>query len=203
MVLPRINGVNLPVFTLSAVLVVAVVWFMRPAPEAVPEPSKQWLWLEQELLEPVASERLTLAQLQRFPGALWLQARPGELSLMYRAEFEQDELSWRLQAAVQASSEELQLLQRELQLDNGERTLQTEQVLRFSDRLLESLLLANTPAFSAEAWQADAGEPRLRLEMPEGQAWVYPPRGLTAHVEAGHITLIRQVPARAMRGNGR
>lgn len=203
MALPRINGVRLPLFTLGAVVIAATYWFMRPTPPVLPEPTPEWRWLEQKLLEPVARERLTVAELQRFSGALWLRVRLGEASLLYRTEFEHDALQWRLQAEVTAQAEELQELQRELQLDTGERQLQAEQVLRFTERPLQSLMLTSTPAFSAEAWQAGAGEPRLRLEMPEGQAWVYPPRGLTAHIQDGQVTLIQQVPARAMRGSGR
>lgn len=201
--LPRINGVNLPVFTLSAALVVAIIWWLQPTPEAQPEPSAEWRWLEQELLEPVAGERLTPGELQHYAGGLWLQARPGEVRLLYRAEFEREAAAWRLQAGLTASDEELQQLRQELQLDNGERQLQVEQVARFADHRLDNLWLTRTPALTGEAWLANAGEPRLRLEMPEGQAWVYPPRGLSAHVEDGQVRLIQQVPARAMRGSGR
>lgn len=203
MVLPRINGVNLPVFTLSAVLVVALIWFLQPTPQAVPEPTEEWRWLEQALLEPVAGERLTLSELQRHGGGLWLQADPAELRLLYRAEFERDAVTWRLQAGFAASREELQAVQQELDIDKGERQLQIEQVPRFADHRVENLWLTRTPALSGEDWLASAGEPRLRLEMPEGQAWIYPPRGLSAHVEAGQITLIQQVPARAMQGGRR
>lgn len=200
MLLPRINGVNLPVFTLSAVLVLALIWFFRPTPEPLPEPSAEWRWLERELLEPVAGERLTLGDLQSHAGGVWLQSRPGELRLLYRAEFERDAVTWRLQAGLAASHEALQQVQQELELGTGERQLQVEQVARVVDQPVDSLWLTRTPALSSDAWQASAGEPRLRLEMPEGQAWVYPPRGLSAHVEDGQVTLIHQVPARAMRG---
>jgi hypothetical protein len=198
--LPRINGVNLPVFTLSALLVVAIIWWLRPMPETLPEPGPEWIWLEQALLRPVAEERLTPADLQQYGGSLWLQARPGELRLLYRAEFEREAASWRLQAGVPAAAEELQQVREELGLENGERQLQVEQVARFTEHRLDNLLLTRTPALTDEAWLADAGEPRLRLEMPEGQAWVYPPRGLSAHVEEGQVRLIQQVPASAMRG---
>lgn len=203
MVLPRNNGVNLPVFTLSAVLVVALIWFLRPTPEALPEPTEEWRWLEQALLEPVAGERLMLGDLQGYAGGLWLQAQPSELRLLYRAEFERDAVTWRLQASFPAGPEELQQLQQELDIETGERQLQIEQVARFADRRVDSLWLTRTPALSGEEWQASAGEPRLRLEIPAGQAWIYPPRGLSAHVENGQVSLIHQVPARAMQGSGR
>lgn len=203
MALPRIHGVRVPLFTLSAAAVAAALWFLRPTPEIEPEPVRDWSWLEQELLEPVAGEQMTLAQLQQYPGSLWLQVRPDASRLLYRAEFERAAVQWRLQAEVSTTAGELQRLRRELQLDNAERQLQAEQVPHFVGHSVASLWLNSTPKLSADAWQVSAGEPRLRLQMPEGQAWVYPPRGLTAHVEDGQIILIQQVPARAMRGNGR
>lgn len=201
---PVIRGVRLPLFTLSAVFFIALLWFFRPVSPPEEEPLPDWGWLSERLLQPVQEERLTLAELRvQAPGALWLQAGVADTRLLYRAQVRKGAVSWRVQAQLQASAEQLQTLREALAIKDAERQLDTAETLRFDAQAVEGLWLSAEPLPPSAAWLASAGEPRLRLQMPPAEAWVYPPQGLTAHVEDGQVTLIQQVPARAMRGNGR
>ena len=57
----------------------------------------------------------------------------------------------------------------------------------------EALLFA--PSFSNPA---TLGQPRLRLPLPEGEAWVYPQWGLTVRVQDDVVLTLQAVPKRAM-----
>jgi hypothetical protein len=45
---------------------------------------------------------------------------------------------------------------------------------------------------------ATLGQPRLRLPLPEGEAWVYPQWGLTVRVQDDVVLTLQAVPKRAM-----
>ncbi|PTU74324.1 hypothetical protein [Pseudomonas mangrovi] len=200
--LPSLRGVRLPLFTLSALLFILLFWLLQPADEVPEQPMPDWERLDQGLLQPLAAGTLDLARLrEQAPGALWLQARLDGSRLLHRAELRTDAAVWQLQAEVAVAPEVLEALRSELGLQNTEQRLESAQLERFQRQPIESLWLQADPQPTASAWIASAGEPRLRLQMPPAQAWVYPPRGLTAHVEDGQVTLIQQVPARAMRGS--
>lgn len=204
MTLPSLRGVRLPLFTLSAVLFILLFWWLQPADPPVPEPIPDWTRLDDGLLQPLAAGKLDLAMLrERAPGQLWLQARLDGTRLLHRAELRTTTAVWQLQAELALAPDELEALRVELGLNNSEQRLDSAQAQRFHSQPVASLWLQAEPAPDAAAWIASAGEPRLRLQMPPAQAWVYPPRGLTAHVTDERITLIQQLPARAMRGNGR
>jgi len=198
------RGVRLPLFTLSALVFVLLFWLLQPRSEPPAQPIPDWPALEQDLLQPLAAGTLDLAALrERAPGALWLQVRPDGPRLLHRAERGGAGLTWQVQAELAATSQALSTLRGELGLERGEQRLDSAQTRRFEALAVDSLWLQAEPAPSAAAWLASVGEPRLRLQMPPAQAWVYPPRGLTAHVQDERISLIHQVPAQAMRGGGR
>ncbi len=200
--LPSLRGIRLPLFTLSALVFILLFWLLRPADEVPKQPMPDWERLDQGLLQPLAAGTLDLASLrEQAPGALWLQVRLDGSRLLHRAELRTDAAVWQLQAEVAVAPEVLEALRSELGLQNTEQRLESAQLERFQRQPIESLWLQADPQPTASAWIASAGEPRLRLQMPPAQAWVYPPRGLTAHVEDGQVTLIQQVPARAMRGS--
>ena len=50
----------------------------------------------------------------------------------------------------------------------------------------------------AERVAATLGQPRLRLPLPEGEAWVYPQWGLTVRVQDDVVLTLQAVPKRAM-----
>lgn len=199
--IPSVRGARLPLFTVSAVFFIALFWFFRPAEQAEPVP--EWQWLTQQWLTPVAQQKLTAGQLREAGGALWLEAQSGQLRLVYRVEFEHEQSQWRAQAQIAVPADQLQALQAEQAWGLGEHSLSIEQSRAFAEQLVEQLWLASEPRWSAAQWLASAGQPRLKLQMDNGQAWVYPPEGLTAHIEQDQVTLLHQVSAQAMRGQRR
>ncbi|MNG19204.1 hypothetical protein D3C85_1420680 [compost metagenome] len=52
---------------------------------------------------------------------------------------------------------------------------------------------------SAARLAASIGPPRLRLRAGEGEAWVYPQQGLSAHLLDGKLQLLHLVPREAMK----
>lgn len=199
--IPTVRGVRLPLFTVSAVLFVALFWYFQPADQAEPVP--QWQWLSEQWLTPVAQQQLTAGQLREVGGGLWLEIEPAEQRLLYRAEFSHGQRQWRVQAHIAAPQSQLQALKTEQGWPQGEHGLTVEQSLNFADFKVEQLWLTSAPRLTAEQWLASAGTPRLKLQMQNGQAWVYPPLGLTAHIEDQQVTLIHQVSQQAMRGQAR
>jgi hypothetical protein len=61
-----------------------------------------------------------------------------------------------------------------------------------------SLTLKPQQAVAAERLASSIGQPRLRLELGEGQAWVYPEAGLTAHTADEQLLLLQMVPRDAL-----
>ncbi|MCY1379006.1 hypothetical protein D9M69_666870 [compost metagenome] len=51
---------------------------------------------------------------------------------------------------------------------------------------------------AAERLLGSVGQPRLRLELDAGQAWVYPEAGLTAHTADEQLLLLQVVPRDAL-----
>ena len=58
--------------------------------------------------------------------------------------------------------------------------------------------VATQQAVAAADLSASLGEPRLRLQLQEGEAWVYPQLGLTAHLRGEQLQLLRAVPRRLL-----
>lgn len=201
--LPQLNGVRLPLFTLSALLLAALLWWWQPREAPAAAPFADWAQLQQGLLEPLAQSRLTLADLHALAdGELWLQQSGDAARLLYRGSLPAAEAQWRLQAELELSASELNALAS--RLPPGDAVRLPEPMLQSLLRVaVGDLLLEAEPAPTAAAWQAAVGEPRLRLPLSPAEAWVYPPRGLTAHVQDGQVRRIHQVPARTMRGNPR
>ncbi|EKA51775.1 hypothetical protein PABE177_0401, partial [Pseudomonas aeruginosa ATCC 700888] len=46
--------------------------------------------------------------------------------------------------------------------------------------------------------RASLGQPRLRLQLAQGEAWVYPQLGLTAHLPDDDLRLMLAVPRQAL-----
>ena len=67
---------------------------------------------------------------------------------------------------------------------------------RFS---IASLNLGAPSSLASERLAASLGQPRLSLELAEGQAWIYPQWGLTVHLRGDDIALLHALPRKAFR----
>lgn len=172
-------------------------WLMRP-PQPLP-----WLvaW-QREVLAPLADDRLTLAGLsERVDGELWLRPRPDGARLLYRGEWQADGGPWALEAEVALSPPERDSLMAAagLAVDAAEQPLGAPLLGQLAGHGVTELSLRPQQAIAAVRLTASFGQPRLRLELAEGQAWVYPQLGLTLHLNDDHLRLLQAVPRRALR----
>lgn len=172
-------------------------WLVRP-PQPLP-----WLgeW-QREVLAPLADGRLELARLsERVAGELWLQPGREGVRLLYRAEWQASGEPWALEAELGLSEAERDslLAAAGLGVKDAEQPLGGQLVAELGRHAVLGLRLKPQHAVAAERLAAGLGQPRLRLELGEGQAWVYPELGLTAHVADGQLQLLHGVPRQALK----
>lgn len=175
-------------------------WLVRP-PQPV-EPLAGLPGWQEDVLLPLAEERLSLARLsQRVEGELWLQPRPGGARLLYRGEWRVDDEPWALEAEVALSQEERDslLAAAGLPAAEAEQPLGGQLLAPLGGHGVLELTLRPQQEVAAERLAASLGQPRLRLELAEGQAWVYPQLGLTLYLDGQHLRLLHAVPRRALR----
>ncbi|WP_443192148.1 hypothetical protein [Pseudomonas indica] len=199
MPMPPLRPQHWLVFALVAVLFFGWgVWLMQ-ARQGEPLP---WMaeWQER-LLAPLAEDRLTLAALsEEVEGELWLQPRLDEPRLLYRGQVGDADELWLLEAELALSDRERASLTKA----TGLRPTDAEQPLsrQVSDELgshaIAILRLKPEAPMAAERLVASLGQPRLRLQLAEGEAWVYPDLGLTAHLRDDEVVLLHSVPRRAL-----
>ena len=178
-------------------------WLLMPREEkAAPLP---WLGAWQvEVLQPLAEDRLNLGQLAaRLPEAeLWLQPSLDGPRLLLRDEPALGEGNWVLEAELALSQAQRDSLAQASGTKPGDPAQPQSEAMReqLAERPIEALNLRprQATAVSAENLSASLGAPRLRLQLPEGEAWVYPQLGLTAHLENDHLQLLRVVPRRLL-----
>jgi hypothetical protein len=198
--MPPLRPLHWFVFALVGVLFFAWgVWLMQVR-QVQPLP---WLldWRGQ-VLEPLAEDRLDLAALARAAeGELWLQSRLDGPRLLYRAELQGDGLSWQVEAELALSREQRDSLAEAVGTKAGEAEQPLSRQLRedLGSQLIATLTLKPAEAFASERLIASFGQPRLLLELAEGQAWVYPQQGLTVHLRDDEVQLLHAVPRRALR----
>lgn len=171
------------------------VWLMRAPARVEPLP---WLveW-QAPLLTPLADDRLTLSGLRAaVAGELWLQPRAAGPRLLYRAEW----AGWQLEAELALSEAERASLMTALDLgpQDAEQPLSRQLVEQLGRHAVAALNLKPLQSLPPERLLASLGQPRLRLELAEGEAWVYPQQGLTAHLLGDEVQLLRVVPRRAL-----
>jgi hypothetical protein len=171
-------------------------WLMRPQPAAAPLP---WLaeWQTAVLL-PLADDRLSLAMLRaQVEGDLWLQPP----RLLYRADWQASGEHWTLEAELGLSEAERASLMAAAGLGVGdaEQPLSKQLLAELGTHTLVALNLKPQQAVAAERLVSSIGQPRLQLELGEGQAWVYPELGLTAHTEDEQLLLLHVVPRQALK----
>lgn len=170
-------------------------WLVRPPQPAAPLP---WLaeW-QREVLAPLADDRLRLARLsERVDGELWLQPRPDGARLFYRGQWQAGGEPWALEAELGLSEAERDSLVAAAGRDAkaSEQPLGGQLVAELGQHAVVGLSLRPNAELAAERLAASLGQPRLRLELADGQAWVYPELGLTLHLDDERLRLLHAVP---------
>lgn len=174
-------------------------WLMRGPQAPTPLP---WLagW-QARVLPPLVDERLSLAALSaQVEGELWLQPQAAEQGarLLYRGALRDEEALWQVQAEVQLSDAERASLVKAVGLAGEEQPLSAQMVGQLARQPIERVAFTAPPSVPAERVAATLGQPRLRLPLPEGEAWVYPQWGLTVRVQDEVVLSLQALPKRAM-----
>lgn len=183
------------VFVVVAVLFFAWgAWLMRSGEVHPLANLQQW---RDVLLQPLAEDELTLGDVQAVaPGELWLEPRLDGARLFYRASLEGEEGGWLLEAELRLSLEQRDSLMAAQGLQAGDAELALGQSLidQMAGFSIASLNLSAPQALASERVAASLGQPRLTLELADGQAWVYPQWGLTVHLRGEDVALLHALP---------
>ena len=174
-------------------------WLMRGTgkPDALPG-MVQW---QQQVLAPMADGTLTLAQLNALQGGeLWLKPRLDGPQLVFRSELDAGGLEWKVEAVLVLSEREHSSLMAAtgLKPTDPEQPLSKNMLSEMGQHALSTLALRPLQAIGPEQVSATFGAPRLRLELQEGEGWVYPMQGLTAQIENDHLLLLHVVPRHSL-----
>lgn len=196
MKLPPIRPQHWLIFAVVAALFFAWgAWLMRPQPPAQPLP-----WLAQwqtQVLAPLADDRLSLVHLKgAVEGELWLQPNLDGARLLYRGELQDGDEKWSLEAEVgldKAERESL-LAAAGLKPTDKEQPLGSQLLVSLANRPIIALTLLPPAPLDAARLAASIGQPRLTLELAQGQAWVYPELGMTAHLQDEELYFLYAVP---------
>ena len=86
-----------------------------------------------------------------------------------------------------------------LKAGDSEQVLGQSLVDQMAGFSIASLNLNAPRALASERLAASLGQPRLTLELADGQAWVYPQWGLTVHLRGDEVALLHAVPRQAFR----
>ena len=174
---------------------------LRPQPPA--EPLAEFKHWQAPLLQPLAEGRLNLAQLvDAAPGELWLQSRLEGPRLLYRAELAENGRTWAVEAELSLTTEQRQSLQQATaaQVADGEVPLGAGLRDELGPQTIAQLLIKPVATPVVEATLLPTfGPPRLRLQLAEGDALVYPEQGLTVHLLDGQVQLLHWVPRAALK----
>lgn len=164
-------------------------------------PAEPIAWLGEwqvPVLQPLADGQLTLQQLREHlpQGELWVQPQLDGMRLLYRGELMSADEPWQLQAELQLSARERDSLAKASGLGprDAEQPLAAALQESLAQHPITALDLRPQAALDSARLVASLGEARLRLQMQEGEAWVYPQQGLTAHLREGRLQLLRAVP---------
>ena len=196
MKLPPLRPLHWLIVTVVAALFFAWgAWLMRPQPAAQPLP-----WLAQwqtEVLTPLADDRLSVVHLRdALEGELWLQPNLDGARLLYRGELQDGNEAWSLEAEVglEDAERESLLAAAGLKPTDKAQPLGSQLLVSLANRPIIALTLLPPAPLDAARLAASIGQPRLTLELAEGQAWVYPELGMTAHLQDGELYFLYAVP---------
>ena len=188
------------VFAVVALLFFAWgAWLVRG-----PQPAEPLPWLAEwqtQVLTPLADEQLRLAQLNALAvGELWLQPRQDGARLLYRGEWLAEGEAWRLEAELALSEAERDSLMAAAGLDgdDAEQPLAAALLAQLGQHGILGLTLEPQSSVAAERLAVSLGQPRLRLQLDEGEVWVYPQLGLSAQVQDDQLHLLQALPRRAL-----
>ncbi|MBT8767864.1 hypothetical protein [Metapseudomonas boanensis] len=200
MPMPTLRSSHLLLFVGVAVLFFSLaMWMNQAAREAEPLP---WLvdW-KAKVIEPLSDERLTLGELAGLaPGELWLQPISEGPRLAYRAEIDQGDDAWRLEAQLKLSESELESLAKAFGEEvSTEQPLSAQLLEQMGAHQIASLNLVPMGEVQVDRLIASVGPPRLRLRTAEGEAWVYPQQGISVHVVDGKAQLLLLMPREALK----
>jgi len=176
-------------------------WLLTPREDrAAPMP---WLGAWQvEVLQPLAEDRLNLGQLAtRLPEAeLWLQPRLDGPRLLLRDRPTLGATIWLLEAELALTEAQRASLAEAsgLRPNDPEQPQSRAMLEQLTERAVAAIDLRPQQAVPAAGLSASLGAPRLRLQLPQGEAWVYPQLGMTVHVLDGNLQLLRVVPRRLL-----
>ena len=188
------------IFALVAALFFAWgAWLMRSAEVEPVANLQQWRDVR---LQPLAEDELMLREVQAVaPGELWLEPRLDGARLVYRAPLEGEEGEWSLEAELKLSAEQRDSLMtaQGLKAGDSEQALGQSLVDQMAGFSIASLNLSAPQPLASDRLAASLAQPRLTLELAEGQAWVYPQWGLTVHLQGDEVELLHAVPRKAFR----
>lgn len=188
------------IFALVAALFFAWgAWLMRSTEVEPVANLQQW---RDVLLQPLAEDELMLREVRAVaPGELWLEPRLDGARLSYRATLEGEEGEWLLQAELVLSQGQRDSLMAAQGLKPGDADTVLDDSLseQMAGFAIASLTLQAPDALASERLATSLGQPRLTLELADGQAWVYPQWGLTVHLRGDEVELLHAVPRKAFR----
>lgn len=179
------------------------VWLMRPPAPAEPLP---WLaaW-QHKVLPALADGRLSLGELRAAEqgqpeGELWLQPQPSGVQLIYRVTLGGTDDAWGLTAELElgASERDSLVAAANWQTGSAEQPLSQQLLAPLAGLPVRELKLVPVSALAAERLAATVGQPRMRLQVESGEAWVYPALGLMARVQDNTLLQLRAVAKSAM-----
>lgn len=174
---------------------------VRPQPPV--EPLAEFKSWQAPLLQPLAEGRLALSELvDMASGELWLQPRLDGPRLLYRADLAENGRSWAVEAELSLTSEQRHSLQQATaaQVTDGEVPLGAGLRDELGPQKIAQLLIKpGTVPVAESVLLPTFGPPRLRLQLAEGEALVYPEQGLTVHLLDGQVRLLHWVPRAALK----
>lgn len=171
-------------------------WLMRGTTGPVQALPGMAQW-QQQILGPMAEGKLSLSGLNEVSaGELWLLPRPDGPHLVFRSELAEAGQRWKLEAVLVLSEREHKSLMTAtgVKATDPEQPLSATMLAELGKHTLATLALRPEQPVSDQQVIASFGAPRLRLQLDSGEGWVYPPQGLTAHVQDQQLLLLHVVP---------
>lgn len=194
--MPRLRPAHgLFLLAIALLAFAAGLWVVR---SSAPPPPPAWLeaW-QREVFAPLADDRLNLGRLHAFTaGELWLSSTGDGPQLSYRAGLDGADGPWRMEAPLALSASERSSLEKATGVAQGgaDQPLSGQLLAQLSEQPVAAVMLAPQQALSVGRLAVSFGSPRLRLQSEQGEAWIYPERGLTLVHKDGELLWLQVVP---------